>query len=690
MDRDIILGIDLGTSYIKSGYYANGLFEDFIFPYVRCEEKYKADVITKQEYFNEFDKNIVCFDSKILIQKSVKHYENNYLTRWPFKLNVRQEKYFYDINEEPYYPEFILGKVLQRVREIGERISQRKINKAVITCPASFGHLERQAIIDSARIAQLEIVSLLNDNTATAIAITHFNTIDNRENIFVIDLGAYFLNLTIFELRNGFVKIKKAQSFPGLGGQVFDLNTAKYLAKNSKNFVNTQDNFQKLILACEKAKIALNEQFHVRTQIDNCIIDLQYDEFLEINYSNFQAICQQVFCFLIDSNIELENIDDILFIGGSSRIIELRNMLDEQFQKFGKKIFRGETDVTTTVACGAIVHAGFLAKNEMKCSNGFNYIDITCQENYFYVSNDEQIFDIDIKKFTELPFKKDLLILSKGNSLNLVFNQDMNQLCSYKDNKPAHTNEICVNIDKNGLVEVFLGSGKTKINLIDKEKHLTDKKIDTFKILADHNESMDFLRFLFYYTNFLSEYRDTIRDEQQMNQKLRNCFESEDFCDYEKLKEEFDLFKKIFLNKIRADKFENKLTKYYQYESGFLQDIGYQRLTLSGELTFLKESFRNIDIDLEENLFIKSLKYYENKYKTFLISEMTNFITYLSTKNIISSDLALELDNQILFLSSHNNIFEIMSSFDYECSIKKSPHADQITEFMLAMLSCYP
>ena len=119
---------------------------------------------------------------------------------------------------------------------MAESFLKTEVNNAVITVPSNFTDSQRKALLDSARIAGLNCMSLLNDTTASAIAYAYDKKIENRDNILIFDLGAYYLNMSLVSIENGHVVVRKSSSYSGLGGIMYDHEMVKHLLANIKTF----------------------------------------------------------------------------------------------------------------------------------------------------------------------------------------------------------------------------------------------------------------------------------------------------------------------------------------------------------------------------------------------------------------------------------------------------------------------
>jgi len=230
---------------------------------------------------------------------------------------------------------------------VEEKFLGQEINDAVITVPAYFNNLQRQATIDAGRIAGLNVIKTINEPTAAAIAYGFNEDTSKKKNICVFDLGGGTFDVTILEIHNKKFTVKAIGGDSHLGGQDFDNELIKYCVEefNDSNDVDISKNqkaLRRLKVACEKAKIELSSVEDTLINLDSlaegCDIELNVTRF------QFEEMCKNYFDKCIttlsetikNSGLSKEDIDDIVLVGGSSRIpkIQQKIKLDDNKNRY--------------------------------------------------------------------------------------------------------------------------------------------------------------------------------------------------------------------------------------------------------------------------------------------------------------------------------------------------------------------
>ncbi|RNA05392.1 heat shock 70 kDa cognate 4 [Brachionus plicatilis] len=412
-----VLGIDLGTAKTCAGLVCDLKYSIVETPdgrqlinYVTLKESLKYGNFSKNSMRTGWNRTL--YDSKILLQKSLddRCWEEN-RARWPFETHQRKIK----MDERILPPEEVMSMFLTKIKEISEQKFQTKINKAIITCPFSFNDSDRQSIIKSANLAGLEVARLLNDTTSACIDIAHKSKAENT--FMVFNLGAYYLNLSICEVRNGHVRMIAAESYGHLGGEVMDQKMAIYICQKLK-IQMTKKIFQALLIECEKAKISLSDCNKVDIQITSILehdTDLEYsitrDEFDSINQDLFDSCLGRVKELLKKAKLDTKSICELFFVGGCSRIPKLKSILSQYFEKS----INLTLNVSESVTHGAVILAGFLSGQNMITNNGSVHQEISSQSYELRVNcvDQEEFFKLVIPKYCKLPVEKDVFIAKK-------------------------------------------------------------------------------------------------------------------------------------------------------------------------------------------------------------------------------------------------------------------------------------
>jgi molecular chaperone DnaK (HSP70) len=294
--------------------------------------------------------------------------------KYPFKIisDESNNKFKFEIDQDNvYYPEEITAIVLNNIKESAEKQIGNKIENAVVSVPASFNDSQRQSTIDAAKIAGFKTIRLLNDTTAAAIAYSYDKNLEDKKKIMVFDLGGHYLNLSIVNIENGVVEVQSAFSVPELGGQTFDFRMTQYLIKiikedSNKDISQNMKVYQSLLVECEIAKKNVSnglESFHkISFDYEDLKFKFTRDLFERLNQNLFDKIIDHVDDFIDELKLKLSDIDEVLIIGGSSRIPRLQSMLSKYFD--GKKL-NYTMNASETVAYGTSIQAAFLTGNKL-------------------------------------------------------------------------------------------------------------------------------------------------------------------------------------------------------------------------------------------------------------------------------------------------------------------------------------
>ncbi len=356
------IGIDLGTTYSCVGIWEQG--KPIIIPNDSGERTTPSMVtfIGNQILIGEGSRNVfyhniknTVYDAKRLIGRKYKDKE------------VQEDKrnLLYDIEEdketegikikvennnkiEYYYPEEIAQIILSKMRQMSEMHTNDKIEDAVITVPAYFNEKQRQCTKDAAKAAGLNVLRIINEPTAAAIAfgLQKNNTLKDK-NVLIFDLGGGTFDVSVLNITNeGIVIIKAISGDTHLGGEDFDNQLVQYCINEFKNTNELDENTNinekgriRLKISCERAKKLLSS-------MEETIIDIEkfYDQKdlnITITRSDFNNICDCLFkkCLscvklaLENAKLKKEEIDDIVLVGGSSRIPKIKEMMIEYFNR---------------------------------------------------------------------------------------------------------------------------------------------------------------------------------------------------------------------------------------------------------------------------------------------------------------------------------------------------------------------
>lgn len=381
-DYGTVIGIDLGTTYSCVGVMQSGRVEilandqgNRITPsYVAFTDKERlvGDAAKNQAPSNPHN---TVFDIKRIIGLKFKDSTvQNDIKRFPFSVTSKDNKPVINVEylgeEKQFAPEEISAMVLSKMKEVAEDYLGHKVTHAVVTVPAYFNDAQRQATKDAGTIAGLTVLRIVNEPTAAAIAYG-LDRKDGERQIIVYDLGGGTFDVSLLLIDNGVFEVRATAGDTHLGGEDFDYRVINYFVKKFKesNNLNIRDSpkaLGKLKREVEKAKRILSNQMSTRIEIESLIEGVDFSEtltrakFEEINLEMFKRTLKPVEQVLKDAGVTKAEVDDVVLVGGSTRIPKVQALLEEFF---GKKANKG-INPDEAVAYGAAVQAGVLANQD--------------------------------------------------------------------------------------------------------------------------------------------------------------------------------------------------------------------------------------------------------------------------------------------------------------------------------------
>ena len=379
-----VIGIDLGTTYSCVGVQRQGRVEiiandqgNRITPsyvaFSKDDERLIGDAAKNQAAQNP--ENTI-FDAKRLIgrkwgeadvKKDIKHF--------PFKLVEKKGKPAIQVTvhgkPKVFTPEEISAMVLQKMKETAEAYLGHKVTHAVVTVPAYFNDAQRTATKDAGTIAGLEVLRIVNEPTAAAIAYG-LDKKEGESQIIVYDLGGGTFDVSLLSIDAGVFEVLATAGDTHLGGEDFDNRVSEYLLKQFKkkedlDASKNKRSVGKLKREVERAKRTLSSQMSTRIEIESFFDGKDFSEtltrakFEELNMDLFRRTLKPVEQVLKDAGVKKDEIDDVVLVGGSTRIPKVQQMLKEFFN--GKEPSKG-INPDEAVAWGAAVQGGVLSGDE--------------------------------------------------------------------------------------------------------------------------------------------------------------------------------------------------------------------------------------------------------------------------------------------------------------------------------------
>jgi len=378
---DTAIGIDLGTTYSCVGVWMNDKVEIIINDqgnnttpsYVAFteDERLIGDSAKNQAARNPVN---TVFDAKRLIGRKFSDATVQAdMKLWPFKVESGPDEkptivVQYKGESKKFQAEQISSMVLTKMKEIAEEFIGKPVKSAVITVPAYFNDSQRQATKDAGTIAGINVLRIINEPTAAAIAYGLDRQQDKERNILIFDLGGGTFDVSLLAIEEGIFEVKATNGHTHLGGEDFDNKLVDFCMNEfkKKTKIDISKNpraLRRLRTACEKAKRILSSAHQAPISCDHLAEGEDYNA--NISRAKFEELCMDLFrkCMppvenvLKDSGIGKGQVHEIVMVGGSTRIPKIQSMLSDFFN--GKALNK-QINPDEAVAYGAAVQAAIL------------------------------------------------------------------------------------------------------------------------------------------------------------------------------------------------------------------------------------------------------------------------------------------------------------------------------------------
>jgi L1 cell adhesion molecule like protein len=375
------IGIDLGTTFSCLGVWQNNKVEIIANDqgnrttpsYVAFTENERIVGNGAKNQCAQNPSNTI-FDAKRFIgRKFSDPVLQNDIKHFPFKVIADKDdkpliQVKYKNEKRTFQPEEVSAMILSKMKETAESYLGEEVKDAVVTVPAYFNDSQRQATKDAGVIAGLNILRIINEPTAAAIAYGLDNSKEEK-NILIYDLGGGTFDVSLLNIEEGVFEVKATAGDTHLGGEDFDRKMMDFFIsdfkkKYKKDISGNKKSLRKLQTACESAKKTLSSNTIANIEIDSFFDGIDYST--SISRAKFESLCSELFKktfepvekVLCDAKVSKNEIDEIVLVGGSTRIPKIQEQLTNFFN--GKQLNKS-INPDEAVAYGAAVQGAILS-----------------------------------------------------------------------------------------------------------------------------------------------------------------------------------------------------------------------------------------------------------------------------------------------------------------------------------------